>query len=291
MFAVLTHGCKNKCLWHCALALALVACGEALVRGQVLFDASQGSLPDQQGWTYGAFGAGTQDLVDGAALLDTTAGNSIQAGYSQVSPVALNRTNGFTLSFTARLLTETHANTNRAGFSVIVLDEASRGLELGFWTNRVFAQSDSPLFTHGEDTVLMNFDGYLRFDLSLFLTNYLLRANGTVVLSGPIRDYTAFNGLLNPYRTPNFIFLGDDTTSAQAAVSLRDVVLFTAPVLTVASPGVLAWSGVPGQPYIVETSSDLTIWAAVATVTSGTGEFRYTNSAAGDVSFLRVVLP
>src|ERR1035441_2442642 len=88
------------------------------VSAQILFDGSLG-LPAGQGWTYFAPGA-TQTLTNNAVLLDTSAANSFQGGYS-LTTSRLDRTNGFALLFTSQMLAEAHANNNRAGFSVIVL--------------------------------------------------------------------------------------------------------------------------------------------------------------------------
>jgi hypothetical protein len=223
--------------------------------------------------------------------LDTSLSTTTQAGYSLISPVPLNRTNGFTLGFTAQLHTGSHASTNRAGFSLILMDNDQRGLELGFWSDHIFAQADSPLFVHAEDVAFATTNSFIDYRLSLFSTNYLLRAQGEPILSGPIRNYTAFSGFPHPYRTPNFIFLGDDTSSASAAVSLREVVLFTPPILETVQPGVISWQGVPGKAYVVQSSGDLAHWVEAETVTSVSGKFYYTNSGMGESSFLRVVVP
>ena len=40
-----------------------------------------------------------------------------------------------------KLLSETHSTNDRAGLSLIVLSSDLRGIELGFWTNEIWAQS------------------------------------------------------------------------------------------------------------------------------------------------------
>src|SRR5271170_1712611 len=72
-------------------------------RAQTLYDAGAGTLPQAQGWSFGAFGIVADVVTNGSVLLDTTAANSTQAGWSAVTVADLNRTNGFTLLFTARL--------------------------------------------------------------------------------------------------------------------------------------------------------------------------------------------
>jgi hypothetical protein len=55
----------------------------------------------------------------------------------------------------------------------------------------------------------------------------MLSADNAVILSGNVRDYTAFIGLIDPYETPNLIFLGDDTNSAKARINLSFVSVAT----------------------------------------------------------------
>ena len=258
-------------------------------RAQVLFDGALG-LPSAQGWAFFATG-GSQALNNGAVQLDTSAVNTYQGGYSLIAPTALNHTNGFTLEFTAQVLAEAHANTNRAGFSVILLAGDKRGIELGFWTNTIFAQADSPLFSHAEDANFPTSSGFVTYGLTLRTTDYVLRANGTPILTGPLRNYEAFAGFPDPYSTPDLIFFGDDTTSAGGVIALKKVVLITAPKLSLVSSQLITWTGVAGQSYTVLTSSNLVTWDAVQTVTSATSGFSYTNNAGAMAQFFRVSYP
>ncbi len=146
----------------------------------------------------------------------------------------LDRAAGYTLSFTVEIVSESHSSADRAGFSVIaVSSDVGAGvlssIELGFQDGLIFAQSSSPLFTAAESTA---FDpvgvGFVDYDLTIFGSGYELFANGSSILSGSLRDYTAFGGFIDPYETSNFVFFGDDTTSAQANTNLRRVALTTA---------------------------------------------------------------
>ncbi len=266
----------------CLLAVPL--CGSA----QILFDGANG-LPSSQGWSYVAIG-GTQTLTNNdAVVLNTSANNSFQAGYSRVTE-RLNRTNGFTLLFTSQLIAEAHANTNRAEFSIIILTDDRRGLELAFWTNNIFAQSDSPIFTHAEET---NFPtmAFVDYALTFHATNYVLSANGTNILSGPVRDYTAFSGFPNPYSSTNLLFFGDDTTSAGGTIVLKKIMLITAPQLVVLSDRLITWTGVPNQTYTVQSSSNLTTWTVESSATAADSQFSFTNNSSLSPRFFRVVYP
>jgi hypothetical protein len=212
----------------------------------VLYDGSQNTLPGAQGWTSVVIPPATQTVSGGATTLDTfTSGsNALQAGYLRTTSFALDRTAGFTVRFDAQLLNETHASNDRAGFSVIVLSNDMQGIELGFWNNEVWAQSGA-LFTHAEGAAFnttaagSGAAGTIRYDLTFQGNSYSLFANGgaTPILTGAVRDYTAFTGSPDPYETPNFLFFGDNTTSARGSFRLAQVTVATSPATAAPEPG------------------------------------------------------
>lgn len=218
----------------------------------ILYDGTLGTLPGAQSFDYLAVpGTATQTVAGGATTLDTTALVGEAAGYSAKAAAvpALDRAAGYAVTVAAQLQAETHTGSDRdgdgrddrAGFSVIVLSSDLRGLELGFWTNRVWAQADGAavppgglLFTQAEGAA---FDTTRLVTYTLFVRGdtYTLAGEGQALLTGDLRDYTAFTGFPDPYETPNLIFLGDDTTSASAAVRLAHVEV-TAPLASVYLP-------------------------------------------------------
>jgi len=206
---------------------AVLVLGLALrVQGQVLFDGVLGTPPSGQGWTFLALPAlASETFANGAARLDTTASGSIFAGWSRVSPVPLDRSLGFAVEVQLELENETHASTNRAGLSLIALGADRKGLELGIWTNRLWAQADSPMFTQAEGVDTAVIGGWRTLRLSVLGDDYIVTLDGAQVLNGRVRDYTPFTGAIDPYETPNFLFIGDDTTSARGAYRLRRVQL------------------------------------------------------------------
>ena len=232
-------------------------------------------------------GAATQTATSGQTTLTTN--GPVYAGYTNYTfspnvgvPVTftntltnpkfpiLDRNAGYVLSFNAKVLSESHsttANTNdrngdgkadRSGFSVIALSQDKRGIELGFWTDRIWAQDDGTsqatpslepdgtnagntrtLLTQAEFTTL-NTTADTQYDLAVKGDNYQLFANGTLVLSGRLRDYSAFvptpqtiGGFPvtppNPYNIANLVFLGDNTPIAQSAVQLNQLAVTTSP--------------------------------------------------------------
>jgi hypothetical protein len=257
---------------------------------QIFYDPAVG-LPQSQGWNFLAFGSAIESPAAGGGIqLDTSDANSTQAGYSRVATGLLNRTNGFAYLFTVQMVSEGHTRNDRAGLAIILLADDKRGIEFGFWTNSIFAQSDSPLFTRAEDT---NFTTTASVDyaLTFHATNYVLSANGTNILTGPVRDYTAFAGFPNPYSTPDFLFFGDDTTSALGTFILRKVLLITAPQLSALPDNRIVWTGVSNQTYTVLSSSNLIDWPVAGAVTSATSDFVFTNTSSASAQFFRVTFP
>ena len=241
----------------------LAGVSRALAATVTLYDGTLNSPPSNQGWIFFAPGA-TQTVGGGATTLNTTANDSIRGGYTR-SDNTLDRQTGYTLRFDLQLLQENHSNPNaqnnpgtdniadRAGLSLIVLSSDRRGIELGFWTNdanttnRIWAQNDGAVkadpvsaptgtrFTHAEGTSFNPGTAVNRYDLSILGNTYNLYANSNFnspILSGSLRDYQNEGA---PYTTSNFIFLGDNTTSARGSFSLARADVTDAPIATAAA--------------------------------------------------------
>ncbi|MCY6493744.1 PEP-CTERM sorting domain-containing protein [Leptolyngbya sp. GGD] len=194
-----------------------------------LYDGSRNTSFAKQGWT-SVTPPGTEIVSNGGTTFNTRASNTLQGGYSIFR--TLDRTKGYTLGFNLQLLSEAHQNPDRAGFSIIALSSDRRGIELGFWasdaklSDRIWAQNDGatkpPRFTHAEGTSF-NPVRAVRYDLSVQGNYYGLFANGnfqTPILTGSLRNYSP-EGV--PYNLPNFVFFGDNTTSASASVRITRV--------------------------------------------------------------------
>ncbi|GAP95125.1 hemolysin-type calcium binding protein [Leptolyngbya sp. NIES-2104] len=169
----------------------------------------------------------------------------------------LNPDIGFNLRFDLQLLQEarnSNADNNldgrddRAGLSILVVsNDRARAIELGFFADRVWAQNDgatkadpvtNPMgtrFTQSQ-TEFADFTtntAINRYDLSFLGSTYYLYANGnytTPLFSGLLRDYRQeaidFPGPASAvYNTSNFIFIGDNTTSARGSFRLNQVEL------------------------------------------------------------------
>ncbi|BAZ07512.1 calcium-binding protein [Calothrix sp. NIES-3974] len=226
---------------------------------KVLYNAStdtlpNGIVPNSKGWIYNATpGVVRNDSTEGVTL-NTTTNPALQGGFANITQT-LNHAEGYIVSFTAKVLAESHntptANKNndgkddRAGFSILVVSsDNTKAIELGFWEDRIFAQEDSTsqsnpslepddapasnfrtLFTQAEFTSF-NTKNEVNYDLMIKGETYTLFADGNIILSGKLRNYTAFNKFPeaeNPYRRANNIFFGDNTPSAQTNFQIKQV--------------------------------------------------------------------
>jgi hypothetical protein len=212
---------RNRCAAVLAFSCVVPSvCAETIT----FYDGDLGSLPGAQRFTYltnPIFGsAATQTLVPGGVILDSTPERSDQAGYfgGTAGAPKLDPSDGFAIDFQVRVTSETHVSPDRAGFSVIALDHASRGIELA-WAQHDGQFDPQMLFTHGEG-VAVGTHMMSEYRLEVRGLSYTLSVNGSQRLSGPTRDYSSF-GL--PYSLSNFLFLGDDARSASAEIELRSV--------------------------------------------------------------------
>jgi hypothetical protein len=195
-----------------------------------LYDGSLGGRPDEQGLFFVNLppGSASHTFASGLTTLDTTISNGIYAGYPMepttvITVPVMERTETYTLTFSVQIESEAHTSNDRAGFSLIALSNDVKGIELGFWSNEIWAQHDDTtgnLFTHAEGVSIAT-SALTTYTLMIITDTYTLAASGTPILTGPLRDYSNFVGPIDPYETPNFIFLGDDTTSAQASIKFR----------------------------------------------------------------------
>ena len=198
-----------------------------------LYDGSLNTFPENQGsLVYVPNGTVANKSVGGGKTSFDTGDAATRAGWSAFLS-NLDRTTGFVLSFDLKIDSESHLTNDRAGDSVILLGSDHQGVELGFWTNEIWAQTSSPAFTHGEghafDTTSMT-----HYDLGIHGSNYELFANGNSILTGSVRDYSALGANPNVYAFGNFAFLGDDTSSATASIEWSSMSIAPEPVMGLA---------------------------------------------------------
>lgn len=207
-------------------SIATAITSSAFSQTTFLYQGSGSTAPGSP-WLFAFTSGAAATSANGTTTLDTTSNFALQDGYSNTYPIintlvdasfpSLNPTTGFTVGFDVQLNTESHTigqtvNANRAGFDVIVLGNNEQGVELGFWSGDIWAQNSN--FTHGEDDAFDTESSSHHYDLTILGSNYTLSADGSQILTGSTRDYSA-EGV--PYTLPNYLFIGDDTTEAEAS--------------------------------------------------------------------------
>jgi hypothetical protein len=105
--------------------------------------------------------------------------------------------------------------------SLIVITSDLQGIELAFWTDRVWAQS-GPSFTKAEEGFIDTTAALTDYRLRIVGNAYQLSVAGSTIVSGPLRSYASFGA---PYTIANFMFFGDDTTSARGSFRTSRIVL------------------------------------------------------------------
>jgi len=139
----------------------------------------------------------------------------------------LDRTTGYSLSFKLAVTSEV-SNPNRAGFSIILNSEDAKGIELGFKSDRIFAQSGT--FTESENAVFST-NALTDYKLAVKGDGYELFANNASILKGALQTYQFDPATSNPplpaspYTLPSFLFLGDNTDQGRANVTLGAIAI------------------------------------------------------------------
>ncbi|MEC4813713.1 MAG: PPC domain-containing protein [Scytonema sp. PMC 1069.18] len=171
------------------------------------------------------------------------------AGYSGVYPIVeFNRSRGFSVRFQVKINSESHAGdingdsiADSAGFNLTAVTSDRKAIELGFWNNEIWAKdfnsgSSGGLLTHStverathDTTILTN------YELSVLGNTYQLFANGNVVLTGKLRDYSALGGVYSIGSSADsendYLFLGDNSSFAKAAVDFKFISATPEPTL------------------------------------------------------------
>jgi hypothetical protein len=125
----------------CRASLVLGLCTLPLAASAlVLFDPAAG-MPSAQGWLSLIDATpGTTGLQADRYTLDTRGAGVSTHGHARFAPSALDPAAGYTVAFRARIVDETHASDNRAGFSMVFVgSDPTKSVEIGFWNGEVWA--------------------------------------------------------------------------------------------------------------------------------------------------------
>jgi len=227
--ARLGTGCRGVGI-GAALVAAMLACPLS-ASAVVLFEPSAGA-PLSQGWL---------PLIDGAAgatglqadryTLDTRGEGVSTHGHGRIAPTALNAAEGYLVAFNARIEAETHASTNRAGFSMVFVgSDPAQSIEIAFWEGEVWAYdyvaASSDRFVKGPSAALNTGIALRDYQLRVQGADFGLWSGGQLLFGGPLQDYRAQG---SPYTVSNFVFFGDNTSRAAASVELGAISLLPIP--------------------------------------------------------------
>jgi hypothetical protein len=139
---------------------------------------------------------------------------------------------GYTLEFTLTLNSEA-SGANRAGFSLIMMNNTTQGVELAFKGDRIFAQSANFTEVATENAPLNSIGRAINYTLDVSDNRYELLADGASLFSGLLRDFNFDPALsdpplpFSPYDLPNLLFFGDNTDQGRADFTLGAISLFT----------------------------------------------------------------
>lgn len=191
---------------------------------------SGSNTPSTQGWTNGFIGSVVETPMSPGVQLNTSANNAYYGGYfNQLPAGTLSKTTGFDVSITAALLSESGTNPARSGLSFLILTSDHTGVELAVQPTQIFAQAVGFGSPTGE-SVAYNTTPLTTYDIAISGTTYALSANGTEILTGPLRDYSATSTPFGPiYSATDLLFIGDDTSSAGGAFQLTSVTVVPEP--------------------------------------------------------------
>jgi hypothetical protein len=229
-----------------ALAAVSLVSLTGMARGVVLYDGSLGTAPTTQTPSLLFFNIpGGASLTTGptSATLNTTFNNGIYSGLSMISPVTLDPAVGYTVRVDAKILSSTFTKDSRAGFSIIAIGSDKRGVEIGFHTNEIYALKytavPSPDLVRDEVVSFDTTSAITKYELSVSGTTFTLRADGTSIMTGPTKDYAPFAGAIDPYETDNFLWFGDNTTSASGSTEFSRLEVIVPEPTTALSVGLL----------------------------------------------------
>jgi hypothetical protein len=253
------HKSLTSSFGFACLALAAVLGLASDARAEfVIYDGTLGTQMSSQGWVYNGDGGAlftpttgtTRSAGANSQILNTTGNspNSDRAGFFRAAfttpvpvnaplPITFDRTLGYDIFFDLKLNSESHTSNDRAGFSIIALGHDNQGIELGFWNDRIFAQNVG-FGAHGEEQLFSTPATMTRYHLNVSGSNYTLSAPGMTDLSGSLRNYSGFGF---PYDKPNFLFFGDDTTSAMADVQIGFVSVVPEPGTIILAIGMIGF--------------------------------------------------
>ncbi len=161
----------------------------------ILYDASLDTqLPNEQTSYFALFGSGTQSyMTDGSdefTRYNTLPDTSTIFGYN-TTQFLLDRSLGYTFSFTMRVVSETNVNDNRSCFNIVLYSTDEWGIMFYFQPDEIMtSQADFGGYPKAESTTY-NTTSFVDYDIVVLGDIYTLYANGSQILTGDLKNYVA----------------------------------------------------------------------------------------------------
>ncbi len=179
------------------------------------------------------------DQITGYTNYNTSIQNNALTLTTLINPgfPDLNPHLGYTLSFTAKMASQTNNTPIDAGFDVILMsDQSGMGIDLGFRnpntlnnTPDIFALDSNLTSVAQSNSNVGNILGNLTtYNLNVIGTKYTLSAGNANLLSGYLKNYSHAAGpASNIYRTANFFYIVDDSIAAGGVTDITNITLTT----------------------------------------------------------------
>jgi Bacterial pre-peptidase C-terminal domain len=197
-----------------------------------------GTLASDKVLEFNDFNFGGIQKINNNDITNLTTNKTGMAGYRIYSPViALDRNAGFSIRFQIKLNSESHGGdingdniADHAGFNLTAVTQDMAGIEIGFWNNEIWAKditsaSGSPLMTHSTvERAMRDTTALTNYELSVLGDTYQLFADGSAILKGKLKDYSALGGV---YSFPDYLFFGDNSGYAMANTDIQSIYVTT----------------------------------------------------------------
>lgn len=212
---------------HAFLAVVMVVTASAQVSSACIdcvveYDASEGTLPSEQGW----------NLIGSASPAPTVSGGSLHQGLTSFSGLqywdrtdgSIDLTTGFAAEVRLRVVSSTYgagglAGTWRTGWQLLVNDNQGRVNILGISDTGVRIANEPNSFNSLSSPFIAfdTTDDFHTYKLTSTPNGLSLMVDGNTVASLPLGS----TGLV----TPNYIWFGDGTTGGSSETYIRSLVI------------------------------------------------------------------
>jgi hypothetical protein len=233
---------RSTCYYVLVLFSIALGCMSSAVRGQVLtYDASLGTLPEAQGWTFVSINQTppAPTVSNGILHLGPTTGNSDYQAWQWISVPSLDFTKSYDMEASLHVISSNYTflgdGEQRSGYYFDLIDEAGRVFFIGISSNGIAINNDGA-FNPSNGVPFKAFNTTDAFHLYRF---EIQNGSGTLFIDGNLFATLPVGEASRPDQ-PNDVEFGDNTGAGASQTEMR-FFHFTANV--VPEPGSLALLG------------------------------------------------